>query len=190
MVRTVLLLWSLWEIWRSGLSSCCRPVFVYWVNTNRHVRNNSAWSNVSQRSAWFCLTGFSLTMTKPKVTFKTRYTNVSSGLLCLTCGTSGNISPCPQSGKWIKFVLFKFYSSFPKDRGGVRRSDQITKVANHVKQEFWQFQTIWPIFSHQTVEPEPLFHFLWFTIIISFRFYCFIYFNWREDRAVGWGGNL
>ncbi len=30
MVRTVVLLWSLWEIWWSGLSSCCRPVFVYW----------------------------------------------------------------------------------------------------------------------------------------------------------------
>ena len=30
MVRTVLLLWSLLEIWQSGLSSCCRPVFVYW----------------------------------------------------------------------------------------------------------------------------------------------------------------
>ncbi len=35
MVRTILLLWAFWEIGRSGLFSCCRPVFVYWEGTDQ-----------------------------------------------------------------------------------------------------------------------------------------------------------
>ena len=47
--RTVFLLWSYWEIWRSGLSSCCRPVFVYWVMVSQPTRENASPENMIYR---------------------------------------------------------------------------------------------------------------------------------------------
>ncbi len=51
MVRTVLLLWSLSEIGQSGLSSCCRPLFVYWAYcASSRVFSTPQWSQLALKS--------------------------------------------------------------------------------------------------------------------------------------------